>query len=185
VCHGARYNRETLEVRYKGKNIAEVLDMTVEEATEFFDNVPAIKNKLKTLCDVGLGYIRCGQPATTLSGGEAQRIKLASELSRRATGKTLYILDEPTTGLHFADIERLLHVLQRLTDQGNTILVIEHNLDVIKTADWLIDLGPEGGNAGGEIVAVGTPEEVAEVATSYTGQFIKRVLPSKEKKGAA
>ncbi len=187
VCHGARYNRETLEIRYKGKNIAEVLDMTVEEATEFFDNVPAIKNKLKTLCDVGLGYIRCGQPATTLSGGEAQRIKLASELSRKATGKTLYILDEPTTGLHFADIERLLHVLQRLTDQGNTILVIEHNLDVIKTADWLIDLGPEGGDAGGEVVAVGTPEEVADMEQSYTGQFLRRVLPSKEKekKGAA
>ena len=155
VCHGARYNRETLEVRYKGKNIAEVLDMTVEEATEFFDAVPAIKNKLKTLCEVGLGYIRCGQPATTLSGGEAQRIKLATELSKRATGKTLYILDEPTTGLHFADIERLLHVLQRLTDGGNTILVIEHNLDVIKTADWLIDLGPEGGDAGGDAYCVG------------------------------
>ena len=187
VCHGARYNRETLEIRYKGKNIAEVLDMTVEEATEFFDNVPAIRNKLKTLCDVGLGYIRCGQPATTLSGGEAQRIKLAAELSRKATGKTLYILDEPTTGLHFADIERLLHVLQRLTDQGNTILVIEHNLDVIKTADWLIDLGPEGGDAGGEVVAVGTPEEVADVETSHTGQFLKRVLPGKgeRKQGAA
>jgi excinuclease ABC subunit A len=187
VCHGARYNRETLEIRYKGKNIAEVLDMTVEEATEFFDNVPAIRNKLKTLCDVGLGYIRCGQPATTLSGGEAQRIKLAAELSRKATGKTLYILDEPTTGLHFADIDRLLHVLQRLTDQGNTILVIEHNLDVIKTADWLIDLGPEGGDAGGEVVAVGTPEEVADIETSHTGQFLKRVLPGKgeRKQGAA
>jgi excinuclease ABC subunit A len=187
VCHGARYNRETLEVRFKGKNIAEVLDMTVEEATEFFDNVPSIKNKLKTLCEVGLGYIRCGQPSTTLSGGEAQRIKLASELSRKATGKTFYILDEPTTGLHFADIERLLHVLQRLTDHGNTVLVIEHNLDVIKTADWLIDLGPEGGDAGGEIVAIGTPEEVADVDRSYTGQFLKRVLPGKEKekKGAA
>ncbi|MEO8286955.1 MAG: excinuclease ABC subunit UvrA [Chloroflexota bacterium] len=185
VCHGARYNRETLEIRYKGKNIAEVLDMTVEEATEFFDAVPAIKNKLKTLCEVGLGYIRCGQPATTLSGGEAQRIKLAAELSRRATGKTLYILDEPTTGLHFADIERLLHVLQRLTDGGNTILVIEHNLDVIKTADWLIDLGPEGGDAGGEIVAIGTPEEVAEVEESYTGQFLKRILPGRSRKGAA
>jgi excinuclease ABC subunit A len=185
VCHGARYNRETLEGRYKGKNIAEVLDMTVEEATEFFDAVPAIKNKLKTLCEVGLGYIRCGQPATTLSGGEAQRIKLATELSRRATGKTLYILDEPTTGLHFADIERLLHVLQRLTDGGNTILVIEHNLDVIKTADWLIDLGPEGGDAGGELVAVGTPEEVAENDESYTGQFLKRILPGRSRKGAA
>jgi len=185
VCHGARYNRETLEVRYKGKNIAEVLDMTVEEATAFFDAVPAIKNKLKTLCEVGLGYIRCGQPATTLSGGEAQRIKLASELSKRATGKTLYILDEPTTGLHFADIERLLHVLQRLTDGGNTILVIEHNLDVIKTADWLIDLGPEGGDAGGELVGVGTPEEVAEMEESFTGQFLKRILPGRSRKGAA
>jgi excinuclease ABC subunit A len=185
VCHGARYNRETLEIRYKGKNIAEVLDMTVEEAAEYFENVPAVRNKLKTLCDVGLGYVRCGQPATTLSGGEAQRIKLAAELSRKATGKTLYILDEPTTGLHFADIERLLHVLQRLTDQGNTILVIEHNLDVIKTADWLIDLGPEGGDAGGEVVAVGTPEQVADTKESYTGQFLQRVLHGREKKGAA
>ena len=186
VCQGARYNRETLEIRYKGKNIAEVLDMTVEEATEFFDNVPAIKNKLKTLCEVGLGYIRCGQPATTLSGGEAQRIKLASELSRRATGKTLYILDEPTTGLHFADIERLLHVLQRLTDGGNTMLVIEHNLDVIKSADWVIDLGPEGGDAGGEIIAQGTPEEVANTPGSYTGEFLKRVLPEdRKRRGAA
>lgn len=186
VCQGARYNRETLEIRYKGKNIAEVLDMTVEEATEFFDNVPSIKNKLKTLCEVGLGYIRCGQPATTLSGGEAQRIKLASELSRRATGKTLYILDEPTTGLHFADIERLLHVLQRLTDGGNTMLVIEHNLDVIKSADWIIDLGPEGGDAGGEIIAIGTPEEVADTPGSYTGEFLKRVLPEeKKRRGAA
>ena len=182
VCHGARYNRETLEIRYKGKNIAEVLEMTVEEGTEFFDNVPAIKNKLKTLCEVGLGYIHLGQPATTLSGGEAQRIKLASELSRRATGKTFYILDEPTTGLHFADIERLLHVLQRLTDGGNTVLVIEHNLDVIKTADWLIDLGPEGGDAGGKIVAIGTPEEVAETPASHTGQFLKRVLPKEKEK---
>ncbi len=185
VCHGARYNRETLEVRFKGKNIAEVLDMTVEEATEFFDAVPAIKNKLKTLCEVGLGYIRCGQPATTLSGGEAQRIKLAAELSKRATGKTLYILDEPTTGLHFADIEKLLHVLQKLTDGGNTILVIEHNLDVIKTADWLIDLGPEGGDAGGQLVAVGTPEEVAEIDESFTGQYLKRILPGRSRKGAA
>ncbi len=185
VCHGARYNRETLEITYKGKNIAEVLDMTVEEAATYFENVPAVKNKLKTLCDVGLGYVRCGQPATTLSGGEAQRIKLAAELSRKATGKTLYILDEPTTGLHFADIEKLLHVLQRLTDQGNTILVIEHNLDVIKTADWLIDLGPEGGDAGGEVVAIGTPEEVAEVQESYTGQFLRRALPGKEKKRGA
>ena len=184
VCHGARYNREALEIRYKGKNIAEVLEMTVEEATEFFDNLPPIKNKLKTLCDVGLGYIHLGQPATTLSGGEAQRIKLAAELSRRATGKTFYILDEPTTGLHFADIDKLLHVLQRLTDGGNTVLVIEHNLDVIKTADWVIDLGPEGGDAGGEVIAVGTPEEVMETPGSHTGEFLKRVLP-KQKRGAA
>ena len=186
VCHGARYNRETLEIRYKGKNIAEVLEMTVEEGAEFFDSVPAIKNKLRTLCEVGLGYIHLGQPATTLSGGEAQRIKLAAELSRRATGKTFYILDEPTTGLHFADIERLLQVLQKLTDGGNTVLVIEHNLDVIKAADWLIDLGPEGGDAGGAIVAVGTPEEVAETPGSHTGDFLKRVLPKeKARKGAA
>jgi excinuclease ABC subunit A len=188
VCHGARYNREALEIRYKGKNIAEVLEMTVEEANEFFENVPAIKNKLKTLCDVGLGYIHLGQPATTLSGGEAQRIKLASELSRRATGKTFYILDEPTTGLHFADIDKLLHVLQRLTDGGNTVLVIEHNLDVIKTADWIIDLGPEGGDAGGEVIAVGTPEEVVDNPNSFTGEFLKRVLPGekeKARKGAA
>jgi excinuclease ABC subunit A len=187
VCHGARYNRETLEIRYKGKNIAEVLEMTVEEANDFFDNVPAIKNKLKTLCDVGLGYIRVGQPATTLSGGEAQRIKLAAELSRRSTGKTLYILDEPTTGLHFADIDKLLHLLQRLTEGGNTVLVIEHNLDVIKTADWIIDLGPEGGDAGGEVVALGTPEDVAETPGSYTGEFLRKVLPGadKSKRGAA
>jgi excinuclease ABC subunit A len=187
VCHGARYNRETLEIRYKGKNIAEVLDMTVGEANDFFDNVPAIKNKLKTLCDVGLGYIRVGQPATTLSGGEAQRIKLAAELSRRSTGKTLYILDEPTTGLHFADIEKLLHLLQRLTEGGNTVLVIEHNLDVIKTADWIIDLGPEGGDAGGEVVAVGTPEDVAETPGSYTGEFLHKLLHRADKanRGAA
>ena len=161
--------------------------MTVEEANDFFDNVPAIKNKLKTLCDVGLGYIRVGQPATTLSGGEAQRIKLAAELSRRSTGKTLYILDEPTTGLHFADIDKLLHLLQRLTEGGNTVLVIEHNLDVIKTADWIIDLGPEGGDAGGEVVALGTPEEVAETHGSYTGEFLRKVLPGadKSKRGAA
>ena len=189
VCVGARYNRETLEIRYKGKNIAEVLDMTVGEATSFFENVPPIRNKLSTLCDVGLGYIRLGQPATTLSGGEAQRIKLAAELSRRATGKTLYILDEPTTGLHFADIDRLLHVLQRLTDGGNTMLVIEHNLDVIKNADWIIDLGPEGGDAGGYVVALGTPEEVAQTPGSHTGEFLRRVLPEmkevKVRKGAA
>ncbi len=182
VCHGTRFNRETLEIRYKGKNIAEVLDMTVEEANTFFDSVPAIKNKLKTLCEVGLGYIRVGQPATTLSGGEAQRIKLATELSRRATGKTFYILDEPTTGLHFADIDKLLQLLQRLTDGGNSVLVIEHNLDVIKTADWIIDLGPEGGDAGGQIIAVGTPEEVADTPGSYTGEFLKRVLPQQKEK---
>ena len=173
VCHGKRYNREALEIEYKGKNIADVLDMTVEESLEFFENIPKIRNKMQTLNDVGLGYIHLGQPATQLSGGEAQRVKLASELSRRATGKTMYILDEPTTGLHFADIERLLGVLQRLTDAGNTILVIEHNLDVIKSADWIIDLGPDGGDRGGEIVAIGTPEQVAEVDRSYTGLALR------------
>jgi excinuclease ABC subunit A len=176
VCHGKRYNREALEIHFKGKSIADVLDMTVEEALEFFDNVPKIRNKLATLNDVGLGYIHLGQPATQLSGGEAQRVKLATELSRRATGKTMYILDEPTTGLHFADIEKLLGVLQRLTDAGNTILVIEHNLDVIRAADWIIDLGPEGGDRGGEIVATGTPEQIADVARSYTGQALKAVM---------
>jgi len=176
VCQGKRYNREALEIHYKGKNIADVLDMTVEEALTFFENVPSIYNKMKTLNDVGLGYMRLGQPATTLSGGEAQRIKLATELSRRATGRTMYILDEPTTGLHFADVERLLQVLQRLVDAGNTIVVIEHNLDVIKSADWLIDLGPEGGDAGGRVIAEGTPEDVAENEQSYTGHFIKRLF---------
>jgi excinuclease ABC subunit A len=176
VCHGKRYNREALEIHYKGKNISDVLDMTVEEATEFFSNVPSVYNKMKTLNDVGLGYMRLGQPATTLSGGEAQRVKLATELSRRATGRTMYILDEPTTGLHFADVDRLLDVLQRLVDNGNTIVVIEHNLDVIKSADWLIDLGPEGGDAGGQIIAQGTPEEVAENEQSYTGHFLKRMF---------
>ncbi|MFL5800426.1 MAG: excinuclease ABC subunit UvrA [Roseiflexaceae bacterium] len=176
VCGGTRYNRETLDIRYRGKNIAEVLDMTVEEAARFFERVPSIHEKLETLRDVGLGYIKLGQPATTLSGGEAQRIKLAAELSRRATGRTLYILDEPTTGLHFADIERLLQVLHRLVDAGNTVLVIEHNLDVIKTADWIVDLGPEGGDAGGQVVAVGTPEQVALVAESHTGTVLRRVL---------
>jgi excinuclease ABC subunit A len=176
VCHGKRYNREALEIHYKGRNIAEVLDMTVDEALAFFSNVPRIRNKLQTLSDVGLGYIRLGQPATTLSGGEAQRVKLSKELSRRATGQTFYILDEPTTGLHFADIERLLQVLHRLVDQGNTVAVIEHNLDVIKAADWIIDLGPEGGDAGGWVVAEGTPEEVARVQKSYTGQFLRRML---------
>jgi excinuclease ABC subunit A len=177
VCKGKRYNRETLEVRYKGSSIADVLDMTVREALTFFDAVPVIKAKLQTLDDVGLDYIRLGQSATTLSGGEAQRVKLATELSRRATGRTLYILDEPTTGLHFADIERLLDVLNRLVEQGNTVVIIEHNLDVIKTADWVIDLGPEGGDAGGRVVAAGTPEAVAQQANrSYTGQFLKPVL---------
>jgi excinuclease ABC subunit A len=178
VCKGKRYNRETLEVRYKGSSIAEVLDMTVREALAFFDVVPVIKSKLQTLDDVGLDYIRLGQSATTLSGGEAQRVKLATELSRRATGRTLYILDEPTTGLHFADIERLLEVLNRLVEQGNTVVIIEHNLDVIKTADWVIDLGPEGGDAGGRVVATGTPEAVAQRSESYTGQFLKPVLKS-------
>jgi excinuclease ABC subunit A len=176
VCHGKRYNREALEIHYKGKSIADVLDMTVEEAQSFFANVPSIHNKMKTLYDVGLGYMRLGQPATTLSGGEAQRVKLATELSRRATGRTLYILDEPTTGLHFADVDRLLQVLQRLVDTGNTIVVIEHNLDVIKSADWIIDLGPEGGDEGGRVIAQGTPEEVAENEQSYTGHFLKRLF---------
>ena len=176
VCHGRRYNREALEILYKAKNIAEVLDMTVEEALTFFSNVPRIRNKLQTLADVGLGYIRLGQPATTLSGGEAQRVKLSKELSRRSTGRTFYILDEPTTGLHFADIEKLLQVLHRLVDQGNTVVVIEHNLDVIKAADWIIDLGPEGGDGGGWILAEGTPEEVSRVKKSYTGQFLRGIL---------
>jgi excinuclease ABC subunit A len=178
TCKGARYNRETLEVRFKGKSISDVLDMSVEEALAFFAKIPKLRRKLQTLHDVGLDYIKLGQPATTLSGGEAQRIKLAKELSKVATGRTLYILDEPTTGLHFADIEKLLDVLQRLVDAGNTVLVIEHNLDVIKQADWLVDLGPEGGEAGGDIVATGTPEEVAEVEESFTGQFLREVLPA-------
>jgi excinuclease ABC subunit A len=176
TCHGRRYNRETLEVRFKGKSIADVLEMSVEEALEFFSKIPKIRRRLQTLHDVGLDYIRLGQPATTLSGGEAQRVKLAAELSKVATGRTLYILDEPTTGLHFADIAKLLEVLQRLVDAGNTVLVIEHNLDVIKQADWIVDLGPEGGEAGGEVIAVGTPEQVAAVEESYTGQFLRAVL---------
>jgi excinuclease ABC subunit A len=176
VCKGKRYNRETLEVKYKGKNIADVLEMTIEDATAFFENIPRIARKMQTLVDVGLGYMQLGQPATTLSGGEAQRIKLASELHRRSSGRTLYILDEPTTGLHVADIERLLTVLHRLVDGGDTVLVIEHNLDVIKTADYLVDLGPEGGDRGGEIIATGTPEDICEVGRSYTGQFLKPVL---------
>jgi excinuclease ABC subunit A len=178
TCKGARYNRETLEVRFKGKNISEVLDMSVEEALQFFAKIPKIRRKLQTLHDVGLDYIKLGQPATTLSGGEAQRVKLAKELSKVATGRTLYILDEPTTGLHFADIEKLLEVLQRLVDAGNTVLVIEHNLDVIKQADWIVDLGPEGGEAGGEVIATGTPEDVAAVDESYTGQFLRELLPA-------
>jgi excinuclease ABC subunit A len=177
TCGGKRYNRETLEVRFKGKSIADVLEMSVEEALRFFAKIPKIRRRLQTLHDVGLDYIKLGQPATTLSGGEAQRIKLAKELSKVATGRTLYILDEPTTGLHFADIEKLLDVLQRLVDAGNTVLVIEHNLDVIKQADWIVDLGPEGGEAGGEVIATGTPEQVAEVEDSYTGQFLREVLP--------
>jgi excinuclease ABC subunit A len=177
TCKGARYNRETLEVRFKGKSIADVLEMSVEEALQFFAKIPKLRRRLQTLHDVGLDYIKLGQPATTLSGGEAQRVKLSSELSKVATGKTLYILDEPTTGLHFADIEKLLDVLHRLVDAGNTVLVIEHNLDVIKQADWIIDLGPEGGEAGGEIVATGTPEDVAEVDDSFTGEFLRHVLP--------
>jgi excinuclease ABC subunit A len=178
TCHGRRYNRETLEVRFKGKSIADVLEMSVEEALNFFAKIPKLRRRLQTLHDVGLDYIKLGQPATTLSGGEAQRVKLASELSKVATGRTLYILDEPTTGLHFADIEKLLEVLQRLVDNGNTVLVIEHNLDVIKQADWLVDLGPEGGEAGGEVLATGTPEQVATVDESYTGQFLREVLPA-------
>ena len=176
VCKGKRYNRETLEVKYKGKNIADVLDMTVEEALKFFDKVPKIKNKIQTLNDVGLGYIKLGQPSTTLSGGEAQRVKLATELSKKATGKTLYILDEPTTGLHIADVHRLVNILQRLVETGNTIIVIEHNLDLIKTCDYIVDLGPEGGDAGGTVVATGTPEEICKVKESYTGQFLKKYL---------
>jgi excinuclease ABC subunit A len=175
-CHGRRYNRETLEVRFKGKTIADVLDMSVEEALVFFENIPSIRRRLATLADVGLGYIRLGQPATTLSGGEAQRIKLATELSKIATGRTLYILDEPTTGLHFADVSRLLDVLSRLVDAGNSVVVIEHNLDVIKCADRLIDLGPEGGDEGGRVVATGTPEDVASVPQSYTGRFLEPLL---------
>ena len=179
VCKGARYNRETLEVRYKGKNISEVLDMTIDEAVDFFANVPRIARKLKIIQDVGLGYIKLGQPATTLSGGEAQRVKLATELSRRSTGKTLYILDEPTTGLHTADIHKLLDILQRLVSGGDTVVVIEHNLDVIKTADYIIDLGPEGGDKGGTVVATGRPEDIVKVPESYTGKFLRPLLEEK------
>jgi excinuclease ABC subunit A len=176
VCKGRRYNRETLEVQFRGKNIADVLDLTVEDALAFFENQPRVRQKLQTLFDVGLGYIHLGQSATTLSGGEAQRVKLATELSRRDTGRTLYILDEPTTGLHFEDVRLLLDVLHRLVDRGNTVLVIEHNLDVVKTADWIIDLGPEGGTRGGAVVASGTPEEVAKNRASFTGEYLRAVL---------
>ena len=176
VCHGRRYNRETLEIRYKGRNIHEVLEMTVAEAADFFSAVPAIARKLRTILDVGLGYVRLGQSATTLSGGEAQRVKLSLELSKRDTGRTLYILDEPTTGLHFHDIKLLLEVLHRLRDAGNTVLVIEHNLEVIKTADWVVDLGPEGGDGGGRIVVAGTPEQVYRVEESHTGRTLAGVL---------
>ncbi|HJC88888.1 MAG TPA: excinuclease ABC subunit UvrA, partial [Candidatus Eisenbergiella intestinigallinarum] len=176
VCGGKRYNRETLDVKYKGKSIFDVLDMTVEEAVDFFENVPSIRRKIETLYDVGLSYVKLGQPSTTLSGGEAQRIKLAAELSKRSTGKTIYILDEPTTGLHFADVHKLVDILHRLADGGNTVVVIEHNLDVIKTADYIIDMGPEGGDGGGTVVTQGTPEEVAENPDSYTGYYVKKML---------
>ena len=184
TCQGRRYNRETLEVSFKGKSIADVLAMSVEDALAFFARIPKIRRRLQTLHDVGLDYIELGQPATTLSGGEAQRVKLSAELSKVATGKTLYILDEPTTGLHFADIEKLLDVLHRLVEAGNTVMVIEHNLDVIKQADWIVDLGPEGGEEGGELVASGTPEEVAEVEASSTGQFLRELLPSRARAAA-
>ena len=181
VCKGKRYNNETLEVKYKGKTIADVLEMSVKEALDFFENIPAIKNKLQTLYDVGLDYIKLGQNATTLSGGEAQRIKLASELNKRATGKTLYLLDEPSVGLHWYDLDKLIKILQKLADQGNTILIIEHNLDLIKVADYIIDLGPEGGNGGGEVVAAGTPEEIVKCSKSYTGKYLKPLLERKVK----
>ena len=176
VCHGKRYNRETLEVRYKGKSIADVLDMTVNMAVEFFENVPNILQKIKTLQDVGLGYIRLGQSSTTLSGGDSQRVKLATELSKRDTGRTLYILDEPTTGLHFEDIRVLMGILQQLVDRGNTVIIIEHNLDVIKLADHIIDMGPEGGRNGGRILAAGTPEEVVKIGKGYTPKYLKKYL---------
>ncbi len=176
VCNGKRYNRETLEVKYKGKSIADVLDMTVETSVEFFKNIPRVYRRLQILYDVGLGYIKLGQPSTTLSGGEAQRVKLAHELGRKSTGKTLYILDEPTTGLHTADVEKLIFILQRLAEGGNTVIIIEHNLDIIKTADYILDLGPEGGHRGGQVIALGTPEEIACSESSYTGLFLKGVL---------
>jgi excinuclease ABC subunit A len=176
VCRGKRYNRETLEVKFKGKSIADVLEMTCEEGAQFFSDIPKIASRLKMLCDVGLGYIKIGQSSTTLSGGEAQRVKLATELSKRSTGKTIYILDEPTTGLHTEDVSKLIGILQRLADAGNTVVTIEHNLDLIKTADYIIDLGPEGGDGGGTVVACGTPEEVSRVEGSYTGMFLKQKL---------
>ena len=176
VCGGKRYNRETLDVKYKGKSIFDVLDMTVEEAMVFFENVPSIYRKIATLNEVGLSYIKLGQPSTTLSGGEAQRVKLATELSRKSTGKTIYILDEPTTGLHFADVHKLVEILRKLSDGGNTVIVIEHNLDVIKTADYIIDIGPEGGDRGGTVIATGTPEEIVQCDQSYTGKFLKKYL---------
>jgi excinuclease ABC subunit A len=176
TCKGARYNRETLEVKFRGKSISDVLEMTVEDAQGFFAAIPAVREKMDALVQVGLGYIKVGQQATTLSGGEAQRVKLAKELSRRATGRTLYILDEPTTGLHFEDVRKLLEVLHELVEQGNTVVVIEHNLDVVKTADWIIDIGPEGGDGGGRIVATGTPEEVAGVEASHTGRYLRPLL---------
>jgi excinuclease ABC subunit A len=179
TCKGQRYNRETLEIRFKGKSIADVLDMTVEDAQAFFQAVPSIREKMDALVQVGLGYIKVGQQATTLSGGEAQRVKLSKELSRRATGRTLYILDEPTTGLHFEDVRKLLEVLHELVEQGNSVIVIEHNLDVVKTADWVIDIGPEGGDGGGEIVATGTPEDVAKVERSHTGRYLKQMLSAR------
>jgi excinuclease ABC subunit A len=185
VCHGKRYNRETLEILYKGRPIDQVLDMTVEAAHEFFASVPAIARKLSTLMEVGLGYVKLGQSATTLSGGEAQRVKLALELSKRDTGRTLFILDEPTTGLHFADIDLLLTVLNRLRDHGNTLVVIEHNLDVIKTADWVIDMGPEGGDGGGQVIAEGPPEDIASTAASFTGGFLKPILGPSRRKAAS
>jgi excinuclease ABC subunit A len=184
ACRGQRYNRETLEIRYKGRNISEVLDMTVEDAAEFFRSVPALRSRLDTLLETGLSYVRLGQNATTLSGGEAQRVKLSRELAKRSTGRTLYILDEPTTGLHFHDIEQLLGVLLRLRDEGNTIVVIEHNLDVIKTADWVIDMGPEGGHGGGLVIATGTPEAVARVEASHTGRYLARSLAAGAKVAA-
>ena len=184
VCKGKRYDRETLEVKYRDKSIADVLDMTVEEARDLFKAVPSIREKMETLARVGLDYVQVGQQATTLSGGEAQRVKLSKELSKRATGRTLYILDEPTTGLHFHDVAKLLEVLHELVDQGNTVVVIEHNLEVIKTADWVIDMGPEGGDGGGEIVAQGTPEDIAKSTASHTGRFLKEVLARRPPKPA-